>query len=179
MSKDVFKAFVAEKAAEANKEPVNWEHAKDDWLQHLTKLRENVDTWLTPYIQNQSIRLGQETLTLDEENIGSYSAPMTTISIGSERVKLEPIGTLLLGARGRVDMKGPKGIARLVVVPKDSTGPRGRVETIGSGHAPSHPVEQLPVSQWVWKLASSPPKITYTDLTEDAFLDALMGVVNG
>lgn len=118
-------------------------------------------------------------VTLVEENIGNYQAPMTTITIGNILVKLEPIGTLLIGARGRVDMKGPKGIARLVIVPKESNGPSVRVEVILPGQTPSPRAELPPVSEWVWKLASSPPRITYTDLTKESFLDALMGVANG
>ena len=166
MTKEAFKAFVAEKVAEANNEPVDWEGQKKDWLFHLAQLNNRVTSWLTPYITNHSVRLGQEMEPLVEENIGSYFAPMMTITIGNDLVKLVPIGTLLIGARGRVDMTGPKGVARLVIVPKNSTGPQVRVEP-------------PPVSEWVWKLASAPPKITFVELTEESFLDALMGVVNG
>lgn len=178
MIKDTFKKFVEQKVAEASAQPVNWEQEKKTWLAQLAKLHTQVTTWLTPYITNHGVRIGREMVPLVEENIGSYQAPMMTISIGNNQVKLEPIGTLLIGARGRVDMEGPKGVARLVIVPKESSGPRVRVEVMSQGQVPS-PKDEQPVSEWVWKLASSPPRITYTELTEESFLDALMGVANG
>lgn len=179
MIKDMFKKFVDQKIAEASKEQVNWEHEKDTWLFSLAQLHNKVVSWLAPYVANHSVQIGQEMVPLVEENIGSYQAPMTTITIGKNHVKLEPIGTLLIGAKGRVDMKGPKGVARLVIVPKESTGPSVRVEVILPGQTPSPREGTPPVSEWVWKLASSPPRITYTELTEESFLDALMGVANG
>lgn len=179
MIKDAFKEFVDQKVAEASKEPINWVKEKKDWLFKLAQLHNLATSWLTPYISNHSVQIGQEMVPLDEENIGNYSAPMMTITIGNSHVKLEPIGTLLIGARGRVDMKGPKGIARLVIVPKESKGPSVHIEVILPGQTPSPRVELPPVSDWVWKLASSPPRITYTELTKESFLDALMGVANG
>lgn len=181
MIKDTFKEFVDQKVSEASKEPVDWGKEKDDWLFKLAQLHIQIISWLTPYVTNQSVQIGQEMVSLVEENIGSYQAPMTTITIGKSHVKLEPIGTLLIGARGRVDMKGPNGVARLVIVPKESTGPSVRVNVIlpGQPQLPSPRVEPPPVSEWVWKFASSPPRIAYTELNKESFLEALMGVANG
>lgn len=179
MNKDKFKQFVDQKIAEASADPVNWKQEKDDWLCRLMELHTQIATWLAPYIQNHSVKIGKEMVSLVEENIGSYHAPMMTITIGKNQINLEPIGTLLVGARGRVDMKGPKGIARLVLVPKESSGPSVRVEVILPGQTPSPKTELPPVSKWVWKFASTPPRITYTELNEESFLEALMGVANG
>lgn len=179
MVKDTFKQFVDQKVSEVSGDSVNWEDEKDFWIKQLNMLSVKVSGWLAPYTKDGSVTLKTDYLTLEEENIGRYAAPMPVIKIGNSVVTLEPIGTLLIGARGRVDMKGPKGVARLVIVPKDSTKPRVQVQ-VGSPNMSATPKPAAPpVDEWVWKIASSPPRITYTELTEESFLDVLMGVANG
>jgi len=39
---------------------------------------------------------------LDEEQIGSYQAPQMIVTIGRKAVRLEPVGTFIIGAKGRV-----------------------------------------------------------------------------
>ncbi len=177
MTIESFRDFVTAKTAEAaSQQAVDWEQAKADWLNRLMELERHITKWLEPY--NKNIRWETEMVQLTEEMIGSYQAPMLVITIGNNVVRLEPVGRFIFGAAGRVDIKGSKGVARLLVVPKDSAGPRVRVEVIAPGQTPT-PVERPSVSEWVWKLASPPPVIKYVDLTEESFQDALMGVVNG
>lgn len=176
MTNQSFKDFVTAKAAEASQPAVDWGQVKEDWIIRLGDLVNNVTKWLEPYKEN--IGLEPRVVQLTEEMIGSYQAPMLVITIGHNVVSLEPVGRFLIGVAGRVDIKGPKGIARLLVVPKDSSGPRIQVKVAAQGQTTST-AGIPPVSEWVWKFASPPPAIRYTDLTEESFLDALMGVVNG
>jgi hypothetical protein len=181
MTRKSFRDFVAAKTAEANQHQpaIDWDKERSQWLDQLNKLRGDVTAWLKPYGDN--IKLTEQTVSLSEELIGSYDAPVMIITIGNDIVRLEPVGRLLIGARGRVDIKGPKGVARLVVVPKEATEIRTQARIIepGQPRSPTETPPPVPVSDWVWKLASSPPTIKYADLTEDSFLDVLMGVVNG
>ncbi len=178
MTKHDFKKFVEEKVAEANVEPVNWDEKKKYWLDMLEKLNNKIVLWLEPYTLDKSVQIERKMVPLVEENIGDYQAPSITIKIGNSKITLEPVGTLLFGARGRVDMKGPKGVARLVIVPKNSVEPRIRVEVLSPGQK-SKASDVPPDSEWVWKFSTPPPKILYTDLTDESFLDALLGVANG
>lgn len=178
MINDAFKQFVDQKVAEASEEPINLEKEKNDWLSHLEDLHVKAISWLKPYVQNHGVHIDKKMVELFEEQLGNYQAPVMTVKIGKNLVELEPMGTFLIGARGRVDIKGPKGVARLVIVPKESTGPGIRVNVVLQGQT-QNPRKEPAVQEWVWKLASSPPRITYTELTEESFLEALMGVTNG
>ena len=35
-----------------------------------------------------------------------------------------------------------------------------------------------PQTQWLWKIASRPPKVSYLEITEETFFEAVMEVVN-
>jgi hypothetical protein len=119
-------------------------------------------------------------VTLTEEQLGSYPAKAGRIVIGNQVVELKPLGTFLIGARGRVDMVGPRGIARFVIVPPDAKGFTVRVSVVKPGERPTSPEKPtVPPSAWRWKLVTSPPRISYIELTQESFRDALVGVVDG
>jgi hypothetical protein len=137
---------------------------------------------LSEYIADGSIKLQFSDIVLHEELLGNYKVREARITVGKQVVNLKPIGTFLIGARGRVDMTGPRGVARFMVVPPESRGLSVRVTVSVVGSAPTAPPIEKPVAppeSWVWKLASGPPRITYIDLTKESFREVLMGVVSG
>jgi hypothetical protein len=118
---------------------------------------------------------------LSEEHIGSYDADSMTILIGSDKVKLVPIGTLIIAAKGRVDMTGPSGTVRFILTGKHSNGVRASFRVVGQGRPAqraSPPEPALP-EEFVWKIATSPPRVQFIELTPETFFSALMEVVNG
>ena len=58
---------------------------------------------------------------LNEENIGTYTATRLKVVIGDEDITLTPIGTLLIGAKGRVDVEGSARTSRLILIDKNAT----------------------------------------------------------
>jgi hypothetical protein len=93
---------------------------------------------------------------------------------------MTPIGTLLIGAKGRVDVVGPAGRARLVLVNSIASGPTIRV-TVSIGGKPEPPTAEVEPKEitWEWKIATSPPAIRYIELTQESLFRALMEVANG
>jgi hypothetical protein len=149
---------------------------KEMWLKKVEDLYSLVSESLEEYTSSQMAKIDFADISLTEELIGTYSLREAHISLGRQAVKLTPIGTFLVGARGRIDMKGPRGVARFLVVPPESREPRIRV-TYGDTPTPSDPI--APPETWIWKIATPPPRVTYIDLTKESFREALMGVVNG
>jgi hypothetical protein len=104
------------------------------------------------------------------------------LTIGADRVVLRPIGTLLFGVRGRVDMEGPNGTVKFILTGKRSNGIRisaSAAPASGRAAAPAPESEPDASEEWVWKIATAPPKVRFIELTSEAFFDALMEVVNG
>jgi hypothetical protein len=176
-----FDAFVKrEQTAAAEGERVDWGKERDEWLGHLTELYEQTESFLAQYIETGQIKVNYRDIELNEENIGSYRARQMILKIGRQEITMTPVGTLLIGAKGRVEVVGPAGRTRLLLVNSEASGPTIKV-TVSMGGKPEPPAVEAPPKQikWAWKIATSPPTIRYIELTQDSLFQALMEVANG
>lgn len=170
------------KVAEAARVSFDPEKEKALWLAKLEELYGLTKESVGEYIGDGTVRLDFSDVEISEESLGRYRAREAHLYVGRQLVKLTPIGTFLIGSRGRVDMTGPKGIVRLLLVPPKATRPEVRINVIVPGsprQAPAPAQPGPPPEEWVWKIATQPPRITFIDLTKESFRDALAGVVNG
>lgn len=169
---DRFRQFVQEqkKQAEANAAALTPEQDKQRWLDNLRELGGMVHEWLAEYATDGDIEVQTQEILLSEDQVGRYKAPQVKIRVGSQLVKLRPIGTFLIGAYGRVDMEGPRGVCRLILVPANASEPR---ILFNATIPPDQPVELA------WKIVTPPPTSKYIDLTKRSFLDELMRVLQG
>jgi hypothetical protein len=176
-----FGAFVKRQQTEsAEVEQVDWTKEREDWLGHLNELYRKIESFLAEYIQAGEVKLSYRDIELNEENIGSYTARQMVLKIGRQEITMTPVGTLLIGAKGRVEVVGPAGRTRLLLVDSKASGPRIKV-TVSIGAKPEPPnVEAAPKEiKWAWKIATSPPTIQYIELTQESLFQALMEVANG
>jgi len=65
--------------------------------------------FLREYIKAGTISYGFTEIELNEPDIGIYLAKRMDIKIGRQSVSLVPLGTMLIGCKGRVDAQGPAG----------------------------------------------------------------------
>jgi hypothetical protein len=101
------------------------------------------------------------------------------LKIGPQEITMTPVGTLLIGAKGRVDVVGPAGRARFVLVDREASGPKVKV-TVSIGQSKARQVEPSPrETEWAWKIATNPPTIQYIELTQDSLFQAILEVANG
>ena len=128
-----FDAFVKrQQPALAEEEAVDWAKERDEWLSHLKVLYDQIESFLAKYIEIGEIKRSYRDIALNEENIGSYRVRQMILKIGRQEVTLTPIGTLLIGAKGRVDVVGPAGRTRFLLVNSEASRPTIKVDvTIG------------------------------------------------
>lgn len=177
-NKTIFEEFVA-RQSEEKPLAIDWQAKKMVWLDFLEKFYKRVQGYLQKYIDDGQILLDYKTTRIVEEYIGEYEAKSAVLRIGKNQIRLEPIGTNLIGARGRVDMIGVNGKVKFVLVDKRSISPEifVRERILGEELAPvPAPVE---VVAWDWKIGTPPPNIQYVELTQESFFNALMEVANG
>jgi hypothetical protein len=117
------------------------------------------------------------------------------IRIGRQTVSLDPVGTLLIGSKGRVDAVGTAGRAPLLLVNAKVKRAADlikvnvvRVDGISNGGhltpvppaPPSSPKE--PIS-WMWKIMNRSPSIrgglSFVELDKESFFSLLMEIANG
>ena len=174
MSNSSFNDFIKKQAEVAPEEAgLSMEEELALWRTNLQNLSTLVHEALKDAVQEGSARIDVVPINLHEEQLGSYEAKQLKIAIGRHVITLTPVGTFLIGARGRVDMKGPFGMVKFVIVPPASTGVRVLLNPNKKDKV------FVPPENWVWKIATPPPRISYQDLDIESFRSALVEVMGG
>lgn len=151
---------------------------RKQWLEDLDELYRKVADFLQEYVAVESIRYSFTEITLTEEYLGSYQVRRMDIDIGRQHVSLEPIATLLIGSRGRVDVVGSAGLrAQLTRVHKNTKSWADLVHvTIGKeGALPPPPPATQPIS-WAWKIVRRDVHVSFVELNKESFFSLLMEV---
>lgn len=181
MGKKDLQAFIAAKKKSEKIKEINWEKRKEDWLLKLNELYADIESWLNDFEQDV-VSINYIDKEINEEHIGIYTARKMILRIADEQVVLDPVGTLLIGAAGRVDMRGKNGQVKLVLVPASSTGVEIKVQIKGKEES-EREIQQTKKNndneEMVWKIATPPPSINYIELDSDSFSDALLEVIGG
>jgi|SRR5271156_1894150 len=182
MESEDFAKFVASQQGAGVDTDIDWEEMRDEWLRDLNSLHQRIVGYLRDYIKAGSISYEFVEIALTEQNIGEYFAKRMDIKIGRQIVRLEPIGTLLVGCKGRVDAVGSAGRAQIILINAKAKGAadlisvRVTLGTKGSASPPPSPPMQ-PVS-WVWKIVTNTFPRTFVDLNKETFLALLMEIAN-
>jgi hypothetical protein len=175
-----FDEFVKRQQVLAVRESIDWDKQRDEWLGHLNALYKNIEAFLKEYVGDGTIKLDFKEHRIIEVNIGAYASRKMIIHIGRQEIVLTPIGTLHIGSKGRVDVEGSAGKARLVLVDKDATGMRSTIKvTIVDPKRPPKPEQEARKDiEWTWKIVTSPPAVAFLELNKDSFFKVLMEVSN-
>ena len=160
---------------------MDWDSERKEWLHNLDKLYKKVESLLRKYVSSGQIQLEYKPVELNEENIGSYAAKQMVLRIGRQSVVLEPIGTLIIGSKGRVDIIGPAGKAQMLLVDSKASGPASLIHvTFGvGGKPPAPPAESSRKIKWEWKIVTRPPERRFIEITQQTLFQLIMEVANG
>ena len=157
---------------------IDWAEKRNEWLKYLDEFYKTIESYLKPYISEGKIDILYGKKKIFEESIGEYEVRTATILLGGNKLKFEPIGTNLIAAKGRVDMIGPKGKIKFVLVDSAAFAPKLSTPVYINGEEPLNQ-ETLPeVKSWAWKIATPSPQIKYFALEPESFFDALMEISN-
>ena len=180
MPTKTFDEFVKRRLNEAQKfkssETLDWHKTREEWIQSLNHLDSKMEKYLKKYTEADQIQVSREKIQISEEYLGNYAAEKITIQIGNDKVVAKPIGRMMIGAAGRVDLIGARGMLRIVLLDKGEPATRTRIEIGRKAEEKTgwHPIQSIKISERGWYIATLPPRITATALSADAFRDALM-----
>jgi len=177
MTNKDFDAFVARQMPKKESK-VDWTKQREEWLGYLSNFYQQVEEFLDDYVKNGHISINSGVKSIIEEGIGEYEVKTATIKIGTSEIKLEPIGTNVIGAKGRVDMNGSNGTVRFVLVDQDASEPKISVQIWAEGEKPQQPAKLKEV-KLAWKISTPPPYIKYMELNSESFRESIMAVANG
>lgn len=174
-----FDAFVDRQTRGEPHPVIDWGARKTAWLEALEAFYTRVETFLQPYIDQGKLRLDFETITIEEEAIGRYQARGASIRLGAHQLRLEPIGANVIAAWGRVDLIGPSGTVKFVLVDGEAEEPRIQVRTQAGETLQSTPTAPESPRVRAWKIATPAPRIRYLPLEAESFYEAIMQVTTG
>ena len=174
-----FDEFVSQAQARRTEiETVDWSQRLRDWQQDIQSLYATVRDLLHAYIDDGRIALSEENILLNDERFDTYSTQTLILTIGTEAIRFLPVSAFVIGAHGRVDVLGPKGRARLVLVERESKRVSIRVTIVDPSKPPTPHVPPAR-DQFVWKIAGSRPTGAFTDLTQETLQGLILEVANG
>ena len=175
-----FDQFVNQQIAQRESEPfLDPDEVRGQWMQVLERFNEMVEDFLREYIDQKKIRIGRTAKEINDEIIGPYKVESLMLEIGVNRICIDPVGRFVVGAAGRVDMNGPHGTVKFLLVPTDATTPRLGVRVSITDEPPLENETGDPSAEWVWKIGTPPPNTRYIELEKESFHAAIMEVVNG
>lgn len=178
MAEQEFSEFLKRKTAQVQAE-VDWAKEKADWLRELDVLYARMEEHLRPYTQAGEIEIERTPIQLREDHLGTYDADKLTFRIGRDRIVAKPIGTVLIGARGRVDLSGPRKTLKIVLLAKGGPVLATTIEHGGTTEKSSRSMVRGEVDEPGWYIETPPPESVVFAFGEDSFRDAIMEVSGG
>ena len=182
MVKEDFESFLNKESGKVKK-TINWEEKLTRWKSFINSLYLNINEWLKEYVKSGKIEIDTYDIEIYEEAIGKYTVRAMKIKLGDNIVKLIPIGTVLIGTIGRVDVVGESGTQKIILADKNATGPKIETNEFVPEKKKQHDERIIRISNtpvdWKWKFTSNPPRIKYTELNQESFFECLMNVING
>lgn len=102
---------------------IDWCKKRDDWVTAVKVFyEEKVKDILKGSIEDGSVSVSFDEITISEEYIGSYEIREMKLQIGDQTVKLSPKGCNIIGASGRIDLIGELGQKTIVMQPDSRWG---------------------------------------------------------
>ena len=181
MGKKEFDEYLRKQQANTeSRTQIDWNKKRDEWLKFVEDFYKELEGFLGEYTKSGDVTFDYREKDIHEDFIGQYRVKSLLIRIKNKDVVLDPVGTNLIGAKGRIDMTGEAGVVKFVLVDKNSSGPRISVTISTEGPQEEKGTEEKRDQiEWGWKIATSPPRIRYIDINAESFFDALMEVING
>lgn len=174
MGRENFEEYLKKHSTENQ---IDWDSRKEEWLKHVDEFYKLITEWLKEYIVQNKVQIRYNPITLEEDNIGFYNVKQLYLKIANQTVVFTPIGTILIGSRGRIDMEGRGGRIRFVLVDEKviERNVKSHKSLPEQKKSTEHDQQTFKLK---WKIAPIPPSNKLEELTENKFFDALIAVIN-
>lgn len=165
--------------------PVDWKLKLNRWQHEIKELYTMIEEWLGPSIKKGYVHVTRELTSpqLQEEYVGSYSTENLICKVGGKRIEFRPKGMFIIGARGRVDIFGPRDGQPVMLLllgedeePSVQVTLSNKMPEPGQNRGTQEP--QAEPKKFVWKMAVKSGRLTTRPLTEELFADIFAQFLN-
>ena len=108
--------YLKEKEQEQVNQEIQWNKVRDEWIQTVDNFLVLIKSWLAEEIQDGLIQIEECTEVIDEEHLGSYSVSSLKLYAIGKALSLRPVGRLIIGAQGRVDLESQSSGERIILL---------------------------------------------------------------
>lgn len=92
------------------------------WIKAVEDLFTKVQVWLEPLIKDGPLTFDTKELQIMSDGwLGSYKLQRAIIGLGRKTLEMNPVGSVIFGSFGRIDVKGPNG--KLMLILEATQGP--------------------------------------------------------
>lgn len=160
MSVERFENFLSQQVAEkVESKPFDWTTRRNRWIRHLDLFYKSVESFLQSYINEKKVKIfyGREDISeFINGKTERYEVKNAIISFGTNRIELKPMGTIMVGCKGCVNLIGPKGKASFLLVESAASGLKisFSVKT-KSNEEVTKDREFSKEEEWEWKILES------------------------
>lgn len=152
----------------------------------VEKLYSLAEDAVSDLISENLITVSRESKSIFEESLGSYEIDCLVFSINSKKIKFIPYGTMLIASKGRVDVTGPYGEEKFMLIRKGVRSARDlihvKVSIVGGEEEKKTETEttkKITVDDWEWKTASNDNYMKFSDVTQEAITEIILRMING
>jgi hypothetical protein len=114
--------FLRSRNAQSHHADIDWQSKKDAWVRSVDALYGTIEEMLRDSIAAGDVALRRFDVQVTEDFIGEYTIPALELRVGGERVEFRPKGVNVIGAAGRVDLRGERDTVTLVKGKADANG---------------------------------------------------------
>jgi hypothetical protein len=94
---------------------IDWKAKKEDWVSSVKRLYSYLKgNLLKELIDDKTVGVSEVPKQIHEDYIGDYTVPELRLKIGSTQVVFSPKGANVIGAAGRIDLRGDRGTVTLI-----------------------------------------------------------------
>lgn len=84
---------------------------RNEWLGAIGNLFSSIENWIG---DTEGVDTSREQNHIEEEQLGLYEIDNLLLKVGDQTVRVRPKGRFIIGAQGRVDIIGEKGMASII-----------------------------------------------------------------
>ena len=119
MAAKELREFFRTKKAKAAPGNIDWAGRKKAWVDAIERLyRRITQDYLSGLQKDGLVRISYTPKTIHEDYIGEYEVRELVLHVGGEKVVFSPKGTNIVGASGRIDLRGDMGEVTIVLQPR-------------------------------------------------------------
>jgi hypothetical protein len=157
MSIDKLRKSIKEQIQKEETNKLDTKRNIDEYNYNLEKLYTTIKKALDSLIEEKLCGISEKIFQIDEELLGRYDAKGLSIEMGGKIISVEPYATMLIGSKGRVDIKSKSKMKSCLLLKKSPT-----------------------ENEWVWcyNTAHTSSRPTYTIVNDSVITDILADMIN-